>query len=55
MTMFIVQTVLLIAVAFGLGCLFGCWLKGRMAVHPPSFRRCRRGEPRRCRQDLDRE
>jgi predicted flap endonuclease-1-like 5' DNA nuclease len=34
MTMFIVQTVLLIAVAFGLGCLFGCWLKGRMAVHP---------------------
>lgn len=34
MTMFIVQSVLLIAVAFGLGCLFGCWLKGRMAVHP---------------------
>ncbi|MBV6651365.1 MAG: hypothetical protein KI789_16705 [Hoeflea sp.] len=34
MTMFIVQSVLLIAVAFGLGCLFGCWLKGRMTVHP---------------------
>lgn len=30
MTMFIVQSVLLIAVAFGLGCLFGCWLKGRL-------------------------
>lgn len=32
--MFIVQTVLFIAVAFGLGCLFGCWLKSRTAVHP---------------------
>ena len=30
MTMFILQVVFFIAVAFGLGCLFGCWLKGRM-------------------------
>lgn len=29
MTMFILQVVFFIAVAFGLGCLFGCWLKGR--------------------------
>ncbi len=29
MTMFILQAVFLIAVAFGLGCLVGCWLKGR--------------------------
>lgn len=27
--MFVLQTVFFIAVAFGLGCLFGCWLKGR--------------------------
>ena len=30
MTMFILQVAFFIAVAFGLGCLFGCWLKGRM-------------------------
>lgn len=30
MTMFVLQVAFFIAVAFGLGCLFGCWLKGRM-------------------------
>lgn len=29
MTMFVLQVVFFIAVAFGLGCLLGCWLKGR--------------------------
>lgn len=29
MTMFVLQALLFIAVGFGLGCLFGCWLKGR--------------------------
>lgn len=29
MTMFVIQAAIFIAVAFGLGCLFGCWLKGR--------------------------
>ncbi|MDP2118771.1 MAG: proton-conducting membrane transporter [Hoeflea sp.] len=29
MTMFFLQTLFLVAVAFGLGCLCGCWLKGR--------------------------
>lgn len=32
MTMFVLQVVFFIAVAFGLGCLFGCWLKGRSAA-----------------------
>lgn len=31
--MFIVQALIFIAVVFGLGCLFGCWLKGRIG-HP---------------------
>ncbi|WP_052161920.1 hypothetical protein [Hoeflea sp. BAL378] len=30
MTMFFLQTLFFAAVAFGLGCLFGCWLKGRL-------------------------
>ena len=30
MSMFVLQVLIIIAVAFGLGCLFGCWLKGRM-------------------------
>ncbi|MBC7282704.1 hypothetical protein [Hoeflea sp.] len=29
MTMFFLQTLFFVAVAFGLGCLCGCWLKGR--------------------------
>ena len=29
MTMFVLQVAVFMAVAFGLGCLFGCWLKGR--------------------------
>ena len=29
MIMFVLQVLFFIAVAFGLGCLFGCWLKGR--------------------------
>jgi len=31
MTMFVFQVAIFIAIAFGLGCLFGCWLKGRSA------------------------
>ena len=30
MTMFVLQVAVFMAVAFGLGCLFGCWLKGRL-------------------------
>jgi predicted flap endonuclease-1-like 5' DNA nuclease len=30
MTMFVLQVAFFIAVAFGLGCLLGCWLKGRL-------------------------
>ena len=30
MTMFVLQVTVFMAVAFGLGCLFGCWLKGRL-------------------------
>ena len=30
MIMFFLQALFFIAVAFGLGCLFGCWLKGKM-------------------------
>ena len=30
MTMFVLQVAFFIAVAFALGCLFGCWLKGRL-------------------------
>ena len=33
--MFILQVVFFIAVVFGLGCLFGCWLKGRMSSAKP--------------------
>lgn len=37
MTMFFLQTLFFVAVAFGLGCLCGCWLKGRFgAKHPRS-------------------
>lgn len=35
MSMFVLQVVLFIAVAFGLGCLFGCWLKGRIGTLEP--------------------
>lgn len=36
MTMFVLQVAAFMAVAFGLGCLFGCWLKGRLggSLHP---------------------
>lgn len=37
MTMFVLQVAVSMAVAFGLGCLFGCWLKGRLGTsqhHP---------------------
>ena len=30
MTMFVLQVAVFMAVAFGLGCLFGCWLKGKL-------------------------
>jgi len=37
MTMFLLQTLFFVAVAFGLGCLCGCWLKGRFGTkHPHS-------------------
>jgi len=39
MSVFVLQILFFIAVAFGLGCLFGCWLKGRMGssrYHPGS-------------------
>lgn len=32
MTMFFLQTLFFVAVAFGLGCLCGCWLKGRFGA-----------------------
>lgn len=37
MTMFFLQALVFIAVAFGLGCLFGCWLKAKLGTqsrHP---------------------